>query len=113
MLLDHGARKENSIPLHTAAGSGLNGERIPMISHLIRLGFDVNGSDEARGPSGIGTPLHYAIKAGSLENIKCLLDNGADAQKPIGLAGSPLKWAERIAPHDLIALFGESSRIQS
>lgn len=104
MLLNHGAKRENSIPLHMAAGAGVNGERIPMMAHLVELGFDVNGSDEVRGPYAIGTPLQYAIRAGSVEKVKFLLKKGADAHKPIGLAGSPFKMAERSASEGLVGL---------
>lgn len=49
MLLNHGAPRENSVALHMAAGAGVSVERIPMMTHLIAFGFDVNGSDEVRG----------------------------------------------------------------
>lgn len=70
MLLDHGAPRENSVALHMAAGAGVSDERIPMMTHLVALSFDVNRSDEVRGSFTIGTPLHYAIRAGSVEKIK-------------------------------------------
>lgn len=105
MLLNHGAPRENSVALHMAAGAGVSDERIPMMTHLVALGFDVNGSDEVRGSFAIGTPLHYAIRAGSVEKIKFLLGKGADPHNPAGLAGSPYKMAERSASEDIIALF--------
>ena len=70
MLLDHGAPKENSVALRMAAGAGVSDERIPMMTHLVAFGFDVNGSDEVNGFFAIGTPLHYAIRAGSVEKIQ-------------------------------------------
>lgn len=48
LLLEHGAVKENSTPLHSAAGSDTDGERIPMMAHLIEAGYDVNATDEVR-----------------------------------------------------------------
>ena len=109
MLLSHGAKRENSIPLHTAAGAGVNGERTAMIVHLLELGFEVNQSDEAIGRFAIGTPLQYAIRAKSFENVKCLLDYGADPHKPVGLAGSAFKMAERMATEDIFALLKQYS----
>ncbi|KAL9130925.1 MAG: hypothetical protein Q9217_001028, partial [Psora testacea] len=66
MLLARGATKSNSIPLHTAAGAANDDERLPMMAHLIELGYDVNAIDEVKGYQAIGTPLHYAIRAQSL-----------------------------------------------
>lgn len=109
MLLDHDAEREISIPLHMAAGAGSSGERIPMMIHLVNLGFDVNGSDEIRGRYAIGTPLQYAIKAGSIEKVKYLLQNGADPHKSIGLAGSPYKMAERTASKEIFELLKQFS----
>ena len=45
LLLEHGAKLENSFPLHAAAG--MNCERIQMMAHLIKLGVDVNSCDFA------------------------------------------------------------------
>lgn len=120
MLLKYGAPRENCTALHMAAGvaGGARGgvsdsddddddERIPMMRYLVeRLGFDVNGSDvDVRGPYAIGTPLHYAIAAGSVQRIKFLLAKGADPHHPAGLAGSPYKMAQRSASEDIFALF--------
>ena len=109
MLLRHGATREKSIPLHTAAGAGVDGERTAMIVHLIELDFEVNQSDEVVGRFAIGTPLQYAIRAGSFENVKCLLENGADPHKPVGLAGSAFKMAERAATEDIFVLLKQYS----
>lgn len=108
MLINHGAKRENSIPLHMAAGAGESGERIPMMAHLVDLGFDVNGSDEVRGFHAIGTPLQYAIRAGSVEKVRFLLSKGADPHRPIGLAGSPFKMAERWPSEDIVELLKNS-----
>lgn len=104
LLLKHGATKANSTPLHSAAGTGLDDERIPMMAHLIEAGYDVNATDEVRGNGKIGTPLHYAIMAHSLAKVKFLLQRGADPHKPVGLAGSPFKMAERMGMDQLVAL---------
>ena len=96
LLLEYGAKKANSTPLHYAAGTGMDAERIPMMAHLIEIGYDVNATDEVRGRRAIGTPLQYAIDARSLAKVKFLLLRGADPHKPVGLAGSPFQMAERM-----------------
>ena len=104
LLLKHAAMKANSTPLHSAAGSGMDDERIPMMAHLIELGYDVNATDEMRKNCMIGTPLHYAIRAQSLAKVKFLLQRGADPHKPVGLAGSPFKMAERMGMDQFVGL---------
>ena len=96
MLLDHGATKANSIPLHPAAGGDTDNERIPMMAHLIDIGYDINATDGIRGHQSIGTPLHYAVRAKSLAKAIFLLQKGADPHKSVGLAGYPLEMAERM-----------------
>lgn len=95
LLIQHGAKGEDSLALHMAAGAGMDDERIPMMAHLIDLGYDVNATDEPRGHRAIGTPLHYALSAKSLAKVKFLLQRGADPNKPVGLAGSAFNLAER------------------
>lgn len=104
LLLEHGAIKANSIPLHSAAGTGMDEERIPMMAHLIEAGYDVNATDEVKKNRTIGTPLHYAIRAQSLAKVKFLLERGADPHKPVGLAGSPFKMAERMGTDQFVSL---------
>ena len=62
LLLQHGAKIENSQPLHLAAAGQEDSWRIPMMEYLIEKGVDVNGSDEARDLRAVGPPLVYAIK---------------------------------------------------
>ncbi len=104
LLLKHGAVKENSTPLHSAAGTGMDDERIPMMVHLIESGYDVNATDEVRGYRKIGTPLHYAIQAQSLAKVEFLLQRGADPHKHVGLAGSPFKMAEGMGMEQFVSL---------
>jgi ankyrin repeat protein len=79
LLLEKGARLERSIPLHMAAGAvdRGDGERIPMVAHLLQLGVDVNGLDDVQGPYRKGTPLDYAIMARNPQMVRFLLENGA------------------------------------
>jgi ankyrin repeat protein len=87
LLLQHGAKLENSTPLHNAASMGhhgaarlsrvlpseylaIVGDRIPMMKYLLEHGVDVNGLDDPKSPYyRIGTPLHYAITQGGLTTI--------------------------------------------
>jgi hypothetical protein len=77
LLLEKGAQLEWSIPLHMAAGARGDGERIPMVAHLLQLGVDVNGLDDVQGPYRKGTPLNYAIMARNPKMVRFLLENGA------------------------------------
>lgn len=104
MLLDYGAIKANSTPLHSAAGTGIIDERIPMIALLTEAGYDINATDEVRKNRMIGTPLHYATRAQTLVKEKLLLQRGADPHKPIGLAGSPFNMAERMGMDQFVGL---------
>ena len=104
LLLEGRIRKGNSLALHMAAGSGQDDERLPMMAHLIHLGYDFNADDEARGNRRIGTPLHYALMAKSLAKTNFLLQKGADPHKPVGRCGSAFKMAELLGMDDLIIL---------
>jgi ankyrin repeat protein len=118
LLLHHGARLEDSLPLHLAAECGpyeihdqhytstaishpqVQGDfdidptctpsssMIPVLKYLLDLGYDPNASDIAHfGPRAHGPPLHWAVRGGSVENARFLLENGADpwGQNPNGL----------------------------
>ncbi|MCJ1433061.1 Ankyrin-2 [Xylographa pallens] len=79
LLLAHGAKLENSLPLHEAAqGAADAGTLLRMMQHLISLGVDVNASDCIKERACFGTPLHYAIRAGRLEAVQFLVEHGAD-----------------------------------
>jgi Ankyrin repeats (many copies) len=107
LLRHHGLRHEGSIPLHFASSRlspqyyeqhktpdsifrvedevdidppyDPSSSRVPVLRYLLDLGFDPNASDIPRlGPRACGPPLHYAVRAGSVENARFLLQNGAD-----------------------------------
>lgn len=109
LLVQHGARLEDSLPLHLAAecppyqssrqptsssatshppaqvgldpdsSSTPSSSRIPVLQHLLDLGYDPNASDGAMlGARALGTPLHWAVRWGRMENARFLLENGAD-----------------------------------
>jgi len=76
LLLSHGARLHFSFPLHAAAGSNDDAERIPMMEHLVQKHcLDVNSAGDGEGAY---RPLHYAVRAGGSEKVKWLLNKGAD-----------------------------------
>ena len=104
LLLEHGAIKADSTPLHSAAGTGMDDERIPMMAYLIEAGYDVNATDGVKKNRSIGTPLHYAIRAQSLTKAKYLLERGADPNRPVGWAGSPFKMAESMGADEFVSL---------
>ncbi len=61
--------------------SALTNNDVPRVVATIQAGVSPNSSTDTE------TPLSYSIKAGSLEMVKALLENGADAnfQQPISL----------------------------
>lgn len=82
LLLTNGANLSNAIPLHSAAGGSLPsrpGERVPMLQHLIKLGLDPNADDNDSSWRGKGQVLRHADQWGVVtEEVKCLLEHGAD-----------------------------------
>lgn len=106
LLLEHGAKLENSLPLHAAAAtsSKSDGESIDMMEYLLQLGVDINGSDESRGFRALGTPLHYAIRGRMTERVKFLRAKGSDV-KIAGRGGiTALKLAKQTDDKELVAL---------
>ncbi len=87
-----------------AAGAGADDERIPMMAHLIDLGYDVDATDDVRKHLAIRTPLHYAIRVQSLAKVNFLLQKGADSHKPVGLSVFPFKMAERMGKDRFVSL---------
>lgn len=106
LLLQHGAKLENSLPLHATAASTskADDESIPMMEYLLHLGVDIDGSDEARGFRALGTPLHYAIREKMTERVKFLLMRGSN----VNVAGrggiTALMLAQQTGKEELIAL---------
>ena len=69
--------------------------RIPMMEHLIKLGVDVNAQDDLKhGSYRRGTALHYAIWECNPEQVRFLLDNGADPDIENWWGLTPLKQVE-------------------
>ena len=111
LLVEHGAQRESCLPLHMAAGTASDDERIPMMAHLIDLGYNVNATDDMRGNHAIGTPLHYAIYVKSLVKVEFLLRKGANSHQPVGLAESAFKMAERLEMVQCVRLMKQTSEL--
>ncbi|KAL8673194.1 MAG: hypothetical protein Q9168_002386 [Polycauliona sp. 1 TL-2023] len=110
LMRENGASEVNGTPLHTAAACGELGGRIPMMTHLIDLGYDVNAPDDNRQPWNVrrGTPLQYAVLAKSVLHVQFLLRHGADPHKPGGSAGSAYGMAVGWGLKDILGLFEQS-----
>lgn len=106
ILLQHGAKLENSAPLHQAAGrkTTIENDRIPMMEHLLRLGVDINGSDENKRRWAVGTPLHCAINTGAADNVRFLLTRGADVHAKSRRGLQALALAKDLKREEIINL---------
>lgn len=92
ILLDHGAKMENALVLHTVCidRDGL----IPMMEHLVRRGADVNKFGYHYFLDHGGTPLLMAAKTGDAEKARWLVEHGADPLIPDASHLYPIQWAE-------------------
>lgn len=102
LLLERGAKLENSFPLHDAACGGDG--RIPMMAHLINLGVDVNSLDSARVRYRRGTPLHGAVCGRQPAAVRFLLENGADPQVADVWGVTPIEVARKSENEEMIAM---------
>ena len=75
-----------------------------MTKRLIKLGVDINGSDESRGVLAFETPLHHAIYWRRMDRVRFLLMKGADARAKTRGRETALELARRTGGVDLIAL---------
>lgn len=108
LFVAHGAARADSIPLHTAAAVPNRGETIiPMMAHLIELGFDVNGTDDhTKQHSCLGTPLAHAVRFNAVGNVNFLLSRGADPSKPEDF--TPMDLAKDMRHTEIIAILEKS-----
>ena len=105
LLLRSGARLETSVPLHTAASNPeIGAECIPMMTHLLRLGLDVNGLDDDQGHYMPGTPLHHAVRNRGVEATRFSLQQGADPHKKNQWGYTPTEDAVKRNDTEFIAL---------
>lgn len=95
-LLEAGAKVNISTntgesPLHFAAGS----KNARMVENLIHAGADVNVQSDSK-LDGAQTPLHKAAFNGRDENIKLLLEAGADPLLADRVGKTPEDYAKRM-----------------
>ncbi len=98
LLLAHGAGLEDSDALHSAAGEREKRPgRVEMMSHLLRLGMDVNALGRREYPAGRrigrGTPLQAAVAPQERDRFGFLLGQGADKEIKNTLGETPLEYA--------------------
>ena len=95
LLIAHGAKLEESLPLHGAVWGDADdgGERIPMMKHILELGVDINQLDEVRSMRARGTALHHAVILKRTKTVEFLLDNGADPRVESGCCAYALHKA--------------------
>ncbi|KAF2104454.1 ankyrin [Rhizodiscina lignyota] len=83
MLLEKGARIDNSAALHHAVASDWPvTDRLGMISHLLNVGANINyvHRDEWFVRESMGTALHVAARLQRVQEAKLLLYGGADVE---------------------------------
>ncbi|CZR67757.1 uncharacterized protein PAC_17656 [Phialocephala subalpina] len=108
LLVQHGAKIENCSALHSAAASqSREAECVSMISHLLDLGFDVNGLDDVHGPYAFGRPLHYAVRSRNLGSVRYLLERGANPNLRNQMGDSAYDEAVRRRFFEAVELFKE------
>lgn len=119
LLLSHGSNlsHDDAITLHYAAchpPSQDGTSRISMLEYLVdELGIDVNALDDAvkiadDGRGQTGTPLHYAVKYGHIEEVKWHLGRGTDPDTKTPWGISARYQANYLPPgHAIRVLFAE------
>ncbi|CZR67770.1 uncharacterized protein PAC_17669 [Phialocephala subalpina] len=110
LLLDHGAQIKNCCALHYAAASNMSPDECKAMMEYLEPNFPINGFDNARGPFGLGTPLHYAVRTEKIENIKWLLRRGADPFFQKGAKQSAYEEAVRLKYVAAVDLFDQWRR---
>ncbi|KAJ6185896.1 hypothetical protein N7519_007197 [Penicillium mononematosum] len=124
MLLDAGAKIQNGVPLHYAAGAcppGTNPHagrvvpsrefdtsRIPVMELLVARGADVNQKEESRHMVA-QYAIVYAVMAGAVERVKWLLEHGADPYKR-GSWGSAAEYARTSGNEEISKVIEEYTK---
>jgi ankyrin repeat protein len=82
LLMRHGCKLEGCHPLHKALDPTpewrTSKERADMLEHLIKLGCDINEVIDLNNIAGGGAPLHVAVDSGMIDEVRWLVENGAD-----------------------------------
>jgi ankyrin repeat protein len=109
LLINGGAKREYSVALHVATEAiKADGDRTPMMKHLLELGFDIDGMDDRlRGPYGHGSPLMSTVRYRKVERARFLLENGADPYLRNWRGRSAFVELQRLRYTDLLDLFQE------
>ncbi|KAJ5463107.1 hypothetical protein N7475_008051 [Penicillium sp. IBT 31633x] len=124
MILDAGAKIQNGVPLHFAAGAcppGMNPHagrvapsqqfdtnRIPVMALLVQHGADLNQREESRHMVA-QYAIVYAVMAGAVERVKWLLEHGANPHIR-GNFGSALEYAQGSGNEDIRKIIEEFSK---
>lgn len=118
LLVEHGARTKGSLALHAAATTSANEyaernfqpvpSRVEILKILLDYGADANEMEvdpkalgRPRSPN-YSTPLHRAVKDGSVEAVRCLLAYGADVSAPSWSGLTAMKLAQMEQRQDMI-----------
>jgi ankyrin repeat protein len=84
---------------HSTEDDEFQPQILPILSHLLDLGMDINGMAEMRWSDGRGNaffaPLHAAVMADSSEVILFLLERGANKNIRSTAGETPLEMAIR------------------
>ena len=84
-----------------------------MMEHLIELGADVNEYRDSLHHGFKGPPLRQAILSRCVENIRFLLDKGADPLfRDTGWQFTPLEEAELSAGPEIRELLHDAARLR-
>ncbi|KAI0152067.1 ankyrin [Hypoxylon sp. NC0597] len=112
ILKDGGADFTKSNALHSAATSDREGRVDVMAFLLDEAGVSINMREfewdqdlfERHSPSRIKTALHYAAQSGPLENVKFLVERGADLSMKDGEGRTAADLAKERGFHEALPL---------
>ncbi|EKV12399.1 hypothetical protein PDIG_32780 [Penicillium digitatum PHI26] len=121
LILDAGAKIQNGVPLHYAAGARPPGanphsehvvpsrefdiSRIPVMALLVDRGAQVNQKEESRHMVA-QYAIVYAVMAGAVERVKWLLEHGADPHIK-GSWGSAAEYARTAGNEEITKVIEE------
>ncbi|KAI1137841.1 ankyrin [Hypoxylon sp. FL0543] len=118
ILKDGGADFTKTNALQSAASSRTQGRTDVMAFLLDEAGVPINMREfewdkelvQRHYPSRSGTALHRAVRCGTLENVKFLIERGADRSLRDGLGRTPADIAREIGFSEALALLENDER---